>query len=61
MPKRPTVTRLLMFIGMTVGGYLGWWLGDYLDCGLMTTFLISTLGSMLGIYVVWRMMRDYLD
>jgi hypothetical protein len=50
-----------MFIGMTVGGYLGWWAGDYLKLGLMTTFLVSTLGSIVGVYVAWRIMRDYLE
>jgi uncharacterized membrane protein YeaQ/YmgE (transglycosylase-associated protein family) len=49
-----------MFIGMIVGGYAGWWLGDYFDFGLMTTFLVSTLGSAVGVYVAWRIMRDYL-
>ena len=23
------MNRLLIFIGMTVGGYVGWWAGDY--------------------------------
>jgi hypothetical protein len=49
-----------MFIGMVVGGYAGWWLGDYFDFGLMATFLVSTLGSAVGVYVAWRIMRDYL-
>ena len=55
------MNRLLIFIGMTVGGYVGWWAGDYLDLGLMATFLVSSLGSAVGIYVVWRIMRDYLS
>lgn len=50
-----------MFIGMIVGGYVGWWAGDYFDFGLMTTFLSSSLGSIAGIYVAWRIMRDYLS
>ena len=53
--------RLLFFIGMTIGGYVGWWAGDYLDLGLMTTFLVSSLGSAVGVYVTWRIMRDYFD
>ncbi len=52
--------RLLMFIGMTVGGYVGWWAGDAIGFGLMGTFLVSTLGSLAGIYVVWKVMTDYL-
>ena len=34
------MTRLLIFIGMLVGGYVGWWVGDYLDLGLMEIFLV---------------------
>jgi len=55
------VNRLLMFLGMTIGGYLGWWAGDYLGFELMGAFLVSSLGSMAGIYVVWRFMGDYLS
>ncbi len=55
------MNRLLMFLGMTVGGYLGWWIGDYIGLGLMGTFLVSSVGSMVGIYVAWRIMCDYLD
>ena len=55
------MNRLLMFLGMTMGGYVGWWAGDYIGFGLMGTFLVSSLGSMAGIYVVWRFMGDYLS
>jgi hypothetical protein len=54
------MNRLPMFVGMTVGGYIGWWVGDYLGFGLMGTFLISSLGSLVGIYVAWRLVRDFL-
>jgi hypothetical protein len=55
------MNRLLMFVGMTVGGYIGWWAGDYLGFGLMTTFLISSVGSMVGIYAAWRLVREFLN
>jgi hypothetical protein len=54
------VNRLLMFIGMTVGGYAGWWAGEYVGLGLMGTFLVSLLGSIGGVYVAWRVLTDYL-
>ena len=54
------MNRLFMFIGMTVGGYVGWWVGDAIGFGLMGTFLVSTLGSLVGIYVVWKVLADYL-
>ena len=52
--------RLLIFIGMLLGGYVGWWAGEYIGMGLMTTFLVSSLGSAVGVYVAWRIRRDYL-
>ncbi|NQT15362.1 MAG: hypothetical protein HQ582_21580 [Planctomycetes bacterium] len=53
--------RLLMFVGMTLGGYVGWWAGDYVGLGLMGTFLVSALGSLAGVYLAWRIIRDYLE
>jgi hypothetical protein len=49
-----------MFVGMTVGGYVGWWAGDYFGFDLMGTFLISSVGSIAGIYAAWRFRRDFL-
>jgi hypothetical protein len=53
--------RLLIFIGMTLGGYVGWWAGDYVGLGFMGAFLVSTLGSAAGVYLVWRIGRYYLS
>ncbi len=46
------MNRLLMFVGMTLGGYVGWWAGDYVGLEIMGTFLVSTLGSFAGVYLV---------
>ena len=42
------MTKLLMFIGATVGGAIGWWLGE--RAGIMTAFIVSTVGTGVGIY-----------
>ena len=55
------MNRLVMFVGMTIGGYLGWWAGEAMGFGLMGTFLVSTLGSLAGIYLAWRVLVNYLD
>ena len=55
------MTRLLMFIGMTGGGYFGWWVGECFGFGLMGAFLFSSLGSLAGVYVAWRVLTDYLS
>ena len=38
---------------------VGWWLGDYV--GLMTAYVLSGVGSLAGVYVGWRINRDYLS
>jgi len=57
--RRITVCKLCIFIGMTLFGWVGWWLGA--KVGFMTAFLVSSLGSMVGVYVGWRIHRDFLD
>jgi hypothetical protein len=46
---------------MTVFGYLGWWLGDKFSGDLIIAFIASSIGSMVGVYVGWRINRDYLS
>ncbi len=53
--------RLLIFVGMTLGGYVGWWAGDSVGLGFMGAFFVSTLGSIAGVYLVWRIERYFLD
>jgi hypothetical protein len=56
-----SVERLLMFIGMTVGGYVGWWAGDCMGFELMGEFLVSSFGSLIGIVVAWRSITTRLN
>ena len=53
------MNRLLIFIGMILGGYAGWFAGDYMDMRLTGTFLVSSLGALSVCYVAWRIARDY--
>ncbi len=55
------MNRLLMFVGMSVGGWVGWWAGDAIGLGLMGAFLVSTIGSVAGVYVAWKVLTNYLD
>jgi hypothetical protein len=52
------MSRLLIFIGMVVGGWVGWSLGERF--GIMTAFILSTLGSLGGMILGWRIGRSYL-
>ena len=46
-------------IGASAGGSIGWWIGD--KVGLVTALVLSGIGSVIGVYVVWRIVRDYLE
>ena len=43
------MSRLLTFIGATIGGAIGWWIGA--GVGTMTAFFVSVLGTAAGVYV----------
>ena len=50
--------RLLDLIGMSVGGWLGWTLGAWV--GIFTAFIISMVGTGIGLYLTRRMMKQLL-
>ncbi len=50
--------RTLGFVGMTVGGWGGWWLGAHI--GFFTAYMVSVIGSGVGLYAALRFTRDYL-
>ncbi|HEX7512095.1 MAG TPA: hypothetical protein VF464_01885 [Candidatus Methylomirabilis sp.] len=53
------MNKICIFLGMTVFGWLGWWVGEQI--GFMTAFVLSGLASIVGVYVGWRINRDYFE
>jgi hypothetical protein len=51
------VNKLLGFVGATLGGYLGWWLGAF--AGNATAFVLSMVGTGAGIYLGRRLAQHY--
>jgi hypothetical protein len=51
------MNKLFAFIGGTIVGYLGWWLGAYV--GTMTAFIVSMVGTGAGMYLGSRIARDW--
>jgi hypothetical protein len=47
-----TMNKLLGVIGATAGGYVGWAIGARI--GMMTAFMLSMVGTGVGIYVARR-------
>ncbi len=50
--------KLAMFVGASIGGALGWWLGAFI--GTMTAFFLSVVGTAAGVYFARRLTRPYL-
>ena len=48
------MTKLFIFAGTTIGGYVGWALGDFLGFGFVWNFVLSGVGSVAGVYYGWK-------
>lgn len=51
------LSKMLNFIGATIGGSLGWWAGERV--GFMTAFILSIIGTGIGIYFGHRVAKNY--
>ena len=49
---------LFAFVAMTVGGWVGWWLGGLVNVTL--AFVLSLVGSAVALFLARRWIRDYL-
>jgi hypothetical protein len=50
--------KLLTFIGITIGGYVGWFVGERV--GIFTAFVLSIVGTGAGIYAARRVSQQLL-
>jgi len=53
------MTKLAVFAGATLGGSIGWWLGAY--AGVFTAFVLSMVGTGLGMYYGRRVALEHLQ
>lgn len=50
------VTKLCILVGTTAGSYAGWAFGDtVLDLGFGWAFVLSGVGSLVGVYAGWKL------
>ena len=49
--------KLLTFIGMTIGGYAGWAVGETMS--FFAAFVLGIVGTALGLYLARRFLRDH--
>jgi uncharacterized membrane protein YeaQ/YmgE (transglycosylase-associated protein family) len=52
------MSKLMVLVGATVGGWLCWFAGERF--GFMTAFMVSMVGTGVGIYVARRWASNYL-
>ena len=50
--------KLFSFIGATIGSYAGWALGA--SVGMTTAFMVSMVGTGLGMYFGHRIAKNYI-
>ena len=53
------MSKVLTFLGASVGGAIGWWLGA--PVGMMTAFVFSMVGTGVGMYAGHRVATLLLD
>jgi hypothetical protein len=52
------MTKALNFLGMTVGGYVGWYLGAPIS--VFTAFMLSMVGTGVGLWgATWAVRRYF--
>ena len=49
--------KILGFVGLTAGSYIGWWIGAVFS--IMAAVLLSFVGTGIGLYVANRIARAY--
>ncbi len=54
----PSRVKFFIFIGTNVGASIGWAAGE--PFGLMTAFIVSGIGSAVGVYAGWWAARRWL-
>jgi hypothetical protein len=55
------MNKICITVGVIFFSWLGWWLGDKMDLGLIAKYFISGIGSLVGVYVGWFVNRNYLS
>ena len=56
-PRSHSVNKLCIFAGTMLGGYGGWYLGDALGLGMLGAYLVSGVGSVVGVWLGWKLAR----
>lgn len=53
------MNKLCIFGAATIFGYIGWALGDWLGFEMFGSFMLSSLASIVGVYVGWKFAQRF--
>lgn len=51
--------KVCIFGGTTVFSYAFWAIGEAMGCSFFTSFMLSGVGSVVGVWVGWKIARRY--
>ncbi len=55
----PAVNKLCIFAGTTIFSYVFWYLGDLLGFPFFGSFLLSGVGSIVGVWLGWKVAQRF--
>ena len=50
--------KLLIFLGLTIGSYAGWWLGEQISDDFTWAVVLSGVGTFVGAWLGWKLARN---
>jgi len=53
------MVKLCILAGTTIGSYLFWYLGALCGLEFVGCFLVSSVGSLIGVYAGWKVAQRY--
>lgn len=54
-PIVSSMTRLCILVVSAITGYGAWWLADAAGMGFFGAFMVSGLGSIVGVWLGWKL------
>ena len=51
--------KLCIFVGTALGGFVFGYGADMLGCSFLWSFVISGVGSVVGVYAGWKVAQHY--
>ena len=51
--------KLCIFVAVTICSYAGWFAGDAMGLGFGWSFVLSSIGSVAGVFLGWKVARRF--